>query len=105
MEDANLTRTKIQAPKYASDHRDKVVDKNIPKGYKIIGVKGFRNTYDEKVIHVADFIIWKPPPFWLDISPEGLERREEARNAALNGNGRTGQKWLESKSKNFIRMN
>jgi len=80
--------SKFRANKAARDHRDKNIDKKIPKGYKIIGVKGFKNTYDDSVIHVADFIIWKPPPYWLDISPEGRASREEARLAALNGNWR-----------------
>ena len=66
----------IRALKYASDHRDEIQSKRIPKGYKIIGVKGFRKTYESTVIHVCDFIIWKPPPFWLDISPEGQKAKE-----------------------------
>ena len=73
-----------RAPNYASDHRDSLIDKKIPAGYKIIGVKGFKNTYDGIVLHVADFIIWKPPQGWLDISPEGQARREAARQEALH---------------------
>lgn len=55
----------------------------MPAGYKIIGVKGFKNTYDGIVLHIADFIIWKPPVGWLDISPEGKAKREAARLDAL----------------------
>lgn len=66
---------KIRAPKAASDHRDTLIDKKIPPGYKIIGVKGFKSTYDDNVLHVADFIIWKPPVGWLDISAEGMRKR------------------------------
>ena len=65
---------KIRAPNYASDHRDNRLEKRIKDGYKIIGVKGFKNTYDSTVLHMADFIIWKPPPGWLDISPEERAR-------------------------------
>jgi len=60
-----------------------LINKKIPAGYKIIGVKGFKNTYDGIVLHVADFIIWKPPLGWLDISPEGKAKRETARQEAL----------------------
>ena len=60
-----------RAPNYASDHRDILKTKELKKGYKIIGVKGFKNTYDGTVLHVADFIIWKPQPGWLDITKEG----------------------------------
>jgi len=54
-------------------------DKRIPPGYKLIGVKGFKNTNEGVVLHVADFIIWKPPPGWLDISSEGQAKRDQAR--------------------------
>ena len=74
---------KVRAPKYASDHRDTLTDKKIPAGYKLIGVKGFKNTYVGDVLHVADFIIWNPPPGWLDISPEGEAKMEAARLEAL----------------------
>lgn len=67
---------KVRARLYASDHRDTMHQKQIPPGYKLIGVKGFKNTNDGVVLHVADFIIWKPSPGWLDISPEGFEKRE-----------------------------
>ena len=62
---------KIRAPMYVSDHRDNVIDKKIPAGYKIIGVRGFKNTSDDMVLHIADFIIWRPEPGWLDFSVEG----------------------------------
>ena len=81
---------KLRAPKISSDHRDTKIEKKIPKGYKIIGIKGFKKTYDDTVIHVADFIIWKPPLYWLDISPEGRAKCEQARLEALNGNWRLG---------------
>ena len=70
---------KERARKYASDHRDDPFDYKIPPGYKLIGVKGFKNTHDGCVLHVADLIIWKPKPFWLDISPEGEIKREQHR--------------------------
>ena len=68
--EARLTEelNKVRARCYASDHRDNQIDIKIPPGYKIIGVKGFKNTNDGVVLHVADFIIWKPTPGWLDIS-------------------------------------
>ena len=65
---------KVRARKYETDHRDNLFEKKIPAGYKIIGVKGFKKTYEGNVLHISDFIIWKPPVSWLDISPEGLER-------------------------------
>lgn len=85
-----------RAPNYASDHRDELITKQIPAGYKIIGVKGFKNTYEGIVLHVADFIIWKPTPGWLDISPEGQAKREAARQEELYAQrfGISGQDWL-----------
>jgi len=100
---------KVRSLMYASDHRDSMIDKKIPSGYKIIGVKGFRNTYDGVVLHVADFIIWKPPIGWLDISPEGEAKRERARIKALNlhNMGLTGATWNTNanKQKNFLKLN
>ena len=101
---------KVRAYKYASDHRDTPVDKKIPNGYKLIGVKGFKNTYNGVVLHAADFIIWKPPPGWLDISPEGIAKRESARLDALHKHqmGMSGQSWRSSKlnkPKNFMKLN
>ena len=69
---------KIRAPMYVSDHRDTVVDKKIPKGYKIIGVRGFKSTSDDMALHIADFIIWQPKVGWLDISLDGQAKREAA---------------------------
>ena len=101
---------KVRAPMYASDHRDSLVEKKIPTGYKVIGVKGFKNTYDGVVLHVADLIIWKPPSGWLDISPEGIARQEQARLEAeyLARYGNTGKSWLDYQNgqpKNFIKIN
>ena len=101
---------KVRARKYASDHRDNLLEKKIPHGYKLIGVKGFKNTHDNIVLHIADFIIWKPPPGWLDISPEGLAlqeaaRLEEERKKEL---GLSGQSWLTNRNlqpKNFLKLN
>ena len=62
---------KIRAPMYVSDHRDTIVDKKIPPGFKIIGVRGFKSTSDDMALHIGDFIIWQPTPGWLDISPDG----------------------------------
>lgn len=56
LEEAN----KIRALKYVSDHRDTMTDMKIPKGYKIIGVRGFKNTSDDMTLHIGDFIIWQP---------------------------------------------
>ena len=51
---------KRRAINVASDHRDVLIDKKIPPGYKLIGIKGFTDTVDGAVLHVADFIMWKP---------------------------------------------
>jgi len=51
---------KIRAPMYVSDHRDIPTDKKIPTGYKIIGVRGYKNTSDDMALHIGDFIIWQP---------------------------------------------
>lgn len=69
---------KIRAPMYVSDHRDTIIDKKIPPGYKIIGVRGFKSTHDDMELHIADFIIWKPTPGWLDISLDGQAKRDAA---------------------------
>ena len=45
---------------YVSDHRDIPTDKKIPTGYKIIGVRGYKNTSDDMALHIGDFIIWQP---------------------------------------------
>lgn len=99
----------MRSLKYASDHKDSLIDKKIPPGYKVIGVKGFKNTYDGTVLHVADFIIWKPPTAWLDISYEGEAKREAARLKALHLHqlGLTGQSWNSkaNKQKNFMKLN
>lgn len=47
------------------DHKDSILRKSIPKGYKICGLKGFKMTHSEEVLHIIDFIIWKPPENWL----------------------------------------
>ena len=90
-----VEENKVRSRKYETDHRDNLFEKKIPAGYKIIGVKGFKKTYDGNVLHIADFIIWKPPADWLDISPEGLERQEKARLEALHfaRYGNTGKSW------------
>ena len=55
-----------------------MTDMKIPKGYKIIGVRGFKNTSDDMTLHIGDFIIWQPQAGWLDISPDGQAKREAA---------------------------
>lgn len=82
----------MRARQYASDHRDKDLDKKVPPGYKIIGVKGFKNTNDGVVLHVADFIIWKPTPGWLDITPEHLRDQPMNRQHLLGRNDKSNLK-------------
>ena len=69
----------IRAKKYTNDHKDTKVTLKIPRGYKIIGVRAFNQTQDDSTLHVADFLVWKPQPGWLDISPEGRRAKEKAR--------------------------
>lgn len=101
---------KRRAPNVTSDHRDTLIDKKIPPGYKLIGIKGFTDTSDSAVLHVADFIIWKPQTSWLDWSPQGLAKREQARLDLIRKKqmGISGQSWMSSmnqKPKNFIKLN
>ena len=35
------------AREYKRDHRDTILFKKIPKGYKIIGIRGFKHTYGD----------------------------------------------------------
>ena len=80
LEEANL----IRAKKYTNDHRDSKVDLKIPRGYKVIGVRCFKNTLDDVTLHIADFMVWKPTPGWMDISPEGRLKREAAKFEQLS---------------------
>jgi len=103
LEEAN----KIRARKYVSDHRDAVIDKKIPKGYKIIGVRGFKGTSDDYALHIADFIIWQPQAGWLDISPDGQAKRAAAEYERNKQKGLARQ-WLlaqNAQPKNFIKLN
>ena len=59
-----------------TNHKDSENEIEIPPGYKIIGVRGFKNTSDQHFLHICDFLIWRPQPGWLDISPEGLAKRD-----------------------------
>ena len=56
----------ILACQYTRDHRDAIHYQKIPKGYKIIGIRGHRLTSGG--LHVNDFLIWKPPPHWLSFA-------------------------------------
>ena len=55
----------IMAREYNRDHKDIIHFQKIPKGYKIIGIRGFKYINGEQMLHLADFQIWKPPPDWL----------------------------------------
>lgn len=82
----------------------------MPRGYKIIGVRCFKNNNNDNTLHFADFMIWKPKPGWLDISPQGRRAREAARMEKLNQlrMGISCQSWLETKEKkqkNFHQVN
>ena len=59
-----------------TNHKDGTSEVDIPKGFKIIGVRGFKSNLDQTVLHVSDFLIWEPMPGWLDISPEGQAKRD-----------------------------
>ena len=96
MEEVGTIRAKL----YASDHRDTRIEKKIPAGYKVIGVKGFRNNFEDTVLHVADFLIWKPLPGWLEVNPEDFANNRTGWmsnvNASKFGSRLTGQSWLLS---------
>ena len=55
----------LNSRNYARDHRDQIIYKKVPKGYKIIGIRAKNNTINDQVLHFTDFIIWKPPQDWL----------------------------------------
>lgn len=74
-------KTLIRAKKYTNDHRDLKVKVKVPRGYKIIGVRCFKNNNQDNTLHFADFLVWKPMAGWLDISPQGRRAREAARLA------------------------
>ena len=58
----------IWTVEYSRDHRDQMHYQKIPKGYKVIGIRGFKSTNGEQCLHVNDFLIWKPPPNWLSFT-------------------------------------
>ena len=94
-----------------TNHKDNENEIDLPPGYKIIGVRGFKTTSDQTVLHICDFLIWKPQPGWLDISLEGLAKRDGEQLTLLNfkKHGLTsGQSWFSTqnlKPKNFMRLN
>ena len=113
---------KVRAPNYNSDHRDSLADRKIPYGYKIIGVRGFKNTNDGAVLHIADFIIWKPRVDWLKVLAEGYAELEAISHRNIGdvpGGDSFGRRRRDSKyyqnwisaaesgaePKNFIRIN
>ena len=55
------------ARSYKRDHKDAILNKKIPEGYKIFGIKGLKSTHNEEVLHFIDFLIWKPPRNWLSV--------------------------------------
>jgi hypothetical protein len=60
----NLDKGAINSRNFARDHRDTIIYKKIPKGYKLIGIRALKNTHGDNVLHFVDFVIWKVPKGW-----------------------------------------
>jgi hypothetical protein len=54
----------IDSRNFMRDHRDVIIFKKIPKGYRLIGVRALSGTNFNQVLHFVDFLIWKVPPNW-----------------------------------------
>lgn len=54
----------INARNFARDHRDTIIFKKVPRGYKLIGIRAMKNTFNDQVLHFTDFLIWKVPENW-----------------------------------------
>ena len=76
----------IMACQYNRDHRDNIHFQKIPKGYKIIGIRGYKATNNEQCLHVNDFQMWKPPPDWLSVR-RLAQRFDSEMNAAKHKDG------------------
>lgn len=56
------------ALEYNRDHRDSIHFTKIPRGYKLIGIRGWRSTNGGQMLHLNDFLVWKPPLDWLSVN-------------------------------------
>ena len=76
------------ALEYNRDHRDSIHFTKMPRGFKIIGIRGWRYTNGGQMLHLNDFLIWKPPPGWLSVKELARRLEPQGANASLNSSRR-----------------
>ena len=88
VDDAGKVAAIKLALEYNRDHRDSIHFTKMPRGFKIIGIRGWRYTNGGQMLHLNDFLIWKPPPGWLSVKELARRLEPQGANAGLNSRSR-----------------